>query len=173
MRIWLIASVALLAGCESDFDKCMNTEVRKAEQMLGLDEELAHAEVLSELKIWAERLSQFENQVMQNIDEGVTIEESAALEISQCNEILGSLQNQCPTLLGLPTEDEGSWSAVEAYEKNYEAHVLDGRNDPYDWGERLTLISSAIDNSRGALAEIREETPRLAAEVCNSRGFYE
>ena len=79
MRTWLILGIALLAGCESDFDKCMNTEVRKAEQMLGLDEELAHAEVLSELKAWVEAMWQFEDQSIENSENNVPEEEIEAL----------------------------------------------------------------------------------------------
>lgn len=38
MKIWLIAGIALLAGCESEFERCMATEIPKAYRAAGLEE---------------------------------------------------------------------------------------------------------------------------------------
>ena len=172
MRTWLILGIALLAGCESDFDKCMNTEVRKAEQMLGLDEELAHAEVLSELKAWVEAMWQFEDQSIENSENNVPEEEIEALELSQCKEIMGSLQVDCEALLAL-REDDGLFAYHVQYDEHVSQDVAKGNIRYGDWDARLAQIEEVMETSRGVLAEIREKAPLLAAEVCNAKGIYE
>jgi len=38
IRIWVIAGITLLAGCESEFERCMATEIPKAYRAAGVDE---------------------------------------------------------------------------------------------------------------------------------------
>ena len=66
MRVWLIAGIALLAGCESDFERCMATEIPKAYRAAGLKEgnALPTEELLRQAGLArAERLSQLATDV--------------------------------------------------------------------------------------------------------------
>ena len=49
VRILLITGIALLTGCESEFDRCMATEIPKAEAALGWAEEQEVAAVIRAL----------------------------------------------------------------------------------------------------------------------------
>lgn len=46
-RVFLVITLLMLAACESDFQKCMNTEVPRAKQLLGVDEQAARVASLS------------------------------------------------------------------------------------------------------------------------------
>ena len=49
IRIWLIAGMALLAGCESEFERCMRTELPIAYEAVDMEDELAAGEALESL----------------------------------------------------------------------------------------------------------------------------
>jgi hypothetical protein len=53
IRIWVIAGLALLAGCESEFDRCMNTELVNAGERLNMaTQETAFNRAVTELKAY-------------------------------------------------------------------------------------------------------------------------
>ena len=54
IRIWVIAGITLLAGCETEFERCMATELPRAEAAIGLTDEREAKTVLKDLQRYAE-----------------------------------------------------------------------------------------------------------------------
>jgi hypothetical protein len=61
-RLFFLFSVFILAGCESDFQKCMNTELPRSVKAMKLDEVGNQLHVLDELKALAEKEDAFDSE---------------------------------------------------------------------------------------------------------------
>ena len=174
----LLLVISLLIGCESDFDKCMNTELPRAEAVLNIESEREARRELVFMKDLHQKVAKVNEGLYAFIDRNPDYSEE-----------VGNLYDQEVKRLlnesGLSVKDEQEfWDLEMKLETFYDA-VLKPRSCIYQTMNEVVFCQLPDGMSDGHLMEqsfdeailystkFLETAKQAAVVTCNTNGFYE
>jgi len=191
MKIWLIAGIALLAGCESEFDRCMAAEHPRAVRFVGLEEEREAATILKELSRSLQRERKIEAEV-DEWEERNPIPKSGrdSPEMKEYWKQQTAYELEVARSFGVEAETYDEWveqflnrdydrfeQYVRPRSRQYRCRLGSSTAEcegfEFVFDNREEGLAEAILANKQAIADMTPEALELAEAACNRNGIYE
>lgn len=188
IRIWLIAGIALLAGCESEFERCMSTELPIANEAVGMEDELAASAALETLGEYLEFIRMSEPLLVKWYEQNPQPErgesESSMEVLKEWYRLEEAEIWRHAQTFNLPVSTFSEYQELEGNYMQLLMTYVEPRSPtascltdeclamPYE--ENLAIqMREAAEANETALSQLRADARRLAGRTCNSNGIYE